>query len=76
MGLLGPTLEEPVLPAQELVGDEGGDEIEGHHFLGLCLTEPRLQDIGHAGEAELAQGVIDFDEVHIGSPVLRSIRSR
>ena len=68
--------EEPVLAAQQLVGDERGDEVDGGELLGLGLAEPGLEDVGHAGEAELAEGVIEFDEVHAGSPVLWSMRSR
>ena len=48
----------------------------GRLLLGLGLAEARFEDIGHAREAELAQGVIEFDEVHTGSPVWRSMRSR
>ena len=31
---------------------------------------------GHAGEAQLAEGLVEFDEIHDESPVLRSMRSR
>src|SRR5439155_17929164 len=75
-GLLGAALEESVLSAQELVGDEGRDEVDGRRLFGLGLAKARVQDVGHAGEPELAQRVIEFDEVHVGSPVLWSMRSR
>ena len=69
-------LEQPVLAPVEFVGDEGGDEIEGHHLLGLRLPEPRVQDGGHAGQPQLPERAIEFDEIHDGSPVVRSMRSR
>ena len=37
--------------------------------LGLRLAQARLEDVGHAGEPELAERVIEFDEIHVGSPV-------
>ena len=75
-GLLDAALEEAVLTAQQLVGDERRQQVDGSHLLGLGLPEPGFQDVGHAGEAQLAQGVIEFDEVHVWSPVLCSMRSR
>ncbi len=42
----------------------------GAELLGLGLTQASLEDVGHAGEAQLPQGAIEFDEVHAGSPVL------
>ena len=68
--------EQAILPAAEFVGDEGGDEIDGRHLLGLRLPQPRVEDRGHAGEAQLPEGAIEFDEIHYGSPVVRSMRSR
>ena len=53
----------------ELVGDERGDEVDGRQLFGLRLAQPGFEDVGHAGEAELAERVIEFDEVHVGSPV-------
>ena len=35
-----------------------------------------FQDGRHAGQAELAERAIELDEIHSGSPVLRSMRSR
>ncbi len=75
-GLLRAAGEEPVLSAQQLVGDERGDEVDGGELLGLGLTQACLEDVGHAGEAQLAQRAIEFDEVHVGSPVFWSMRSR
>ena len=71
-----PALEEPVLAAEEFVGDERGDEIDGRHLLGLRLPQAGFEDGGHAGQAELPQGAIEFDQIHWGSPVVRSMRSR
>ena len=61
-------LEEPILPAQQLVADERRDEVDGRLFLGLGLAQPRFEDVGHAGEAQLAEGAIELDEIHVGSP--------
>ena len=77
-GLLDAALEQPVLAAQELVADERGEEVDRGQRLGLGLEQPRLEDGGHAGAAELAQGALQFDEVHVGisSWVFRAMRSR
>ena len=64
--LLEAPVEEAILAAQQLVADERGDEVERRLALGLRLAEPRFEDVGHAGEAELAQRAIEFDEVHVG----------
>jgi hypothetical protein len=69
-------LEQTVLPPAQFVGDEGGDEIDGRHLLGLGLSQPRVQDRRHPGQTELAKRAIQFDEIHCGSPVVRSMRSR
>lgn len=68
--------KEPVLPALQFVTDEGGDEVERGELLGLRLTQPRFEDRRHAGEAKFSERVIEFDEIHGRSPVLRSMRSR
>ena len=34
------------------------------------------QELKSGEEAELAEGLVEFDEIHDGSPVLRSMRSR
>ena len=65
-----------LVPPDQLVADEGREEVERGEPLGLGVPEPGLQDIGHAGEAELAEGAVEFDEIHDVSPVLRSMRSR
>jgi len=75
-GLLVSPCEEAVLAALELVGDERGEQVDGGELLGLGLEQARFEDVGHAGEAQLAQRLVYFDEIHAGSPVLRSIRSR
>ena len=48
----------------------------GVSLLGLRLAQSGFEDGRHAGEAEFAERVIEFDEIHSGSPVLRSMRSR
>ena len=68
-GLLVSPGEEAVLTALELVGDERGDEVDGGHLLDLGLLQARVEDIGHAGEAQLAEGLVEFDEIHDESPV-------
>jgi hypothetical protein len=77
-GLRDAALEEPVLAAQELVLDERGEEVDGGQRRGLGLEQPRLEPGGHARAAELTQGVLQLDEVHVGisSWVLRAITSR
>ena len=71
-------LEEPILPPDELVADERGDEVERRQPLGLRLAEAGFEDVGHAGEAELAQRAVEFGEGHSGVSlsVRRSMRSR
>jgi hypothetical protein len=60
----------------ELVADERRDEVDGRQSLGLGLAQAHLEDVGHAGEAELAERAIEFDEVHAGLLGRRSMRSR
>jgi hypothetical protein len=69
-------IEQPVLAPPEFIGHEGGDEINRRHLFRLRLVETCFQDGSHAREAELAQRAIEFDQIHDGSPVVRSIRSR
>jgi hypothetical protein len=45
-------------------------------LLRLRLAQARLKDISHAGQAEFPERMIEFDEIHVGSPVVRSMRSR
>ena len=75
-GLLVSAGEQAVLAALELVGDERGEQVNRCHLLGLGLEQSGFEDVCHAGEAQLAQRLVEFDETHEGSPVLRSIRSR
>jgi len=58
-GLLGAPGEEAVLAAEELVGNERGDEVDGSHLLDLGLLEARVEYVGHTGEAELAEGLVE-----------------
>src|SRR5260370_19920754 len=77
-GLFHPAIEEPVLAALELVLDERGKEVDGGELLRLGLQQPWFEAGGHAGAAELAEGTLQLDEVHVGrsSWVLRAMRSR
>ena len=68
--------KQPVLASLQLVTDERGHQVERREFLCLGVTEPRLKDVRHAGETEFAERVIDFDEIHRRSPVLRSMSWR
>ena len=65
-GLLEAAVEQPVLAPEQLVADERGEEVDRGQLVGLGLEQPRLQAGGHAGAAELAQGALQFDEVHGG----------
>ncbi|MEO7436522.1 MAG: hypothetical protein ABI080_13675, partial [Candidatus Binatia bacterium] len=56
--------EQAILAADEFIGDEGGDEIERGLAFGLRLTEARLQGVGHAREAELTEGAVEFGQCH------------
>jgi len=40
------------------------------------LLEVCFEHVSHPGEAQLAQGVVDFDEVYERFPVLWSMRFR
>lgn len=77
-GLRDAAVEEPVLAAQELVLDERGEKVDGRQLGALGLKQARLEASGHAGAAELAEGALQFDEVHVGisSWVFRAITSR
>ena len=54
------------------------EEVERDELLRLRLEQPGLEAGGHARAAELAQGALQFDEVHVGiaSWVLRAMTSR
>jgi hypothetical protein len=69
-------LGEPILATEELVGDQRRDQIDGRHCVGPGLAAPRFEDGRHTREAEFPERVIEFDQIHRASPVLRSIRSR
>ena len=75
-GLLVPAGEQAVFAALELVGDERGEQVDRCHLLGLGLEQSGFEEVGHSGEAQLAQRLVEFDQIHVGSPVLRSIRLR
>ena len=67
-GLLVPAGEQAVVAPLELVGDERGDEIDRRERFGLGVVQARFEDIGHPGEAQFPQRLIEFDEIHTGSP--------
>src|SRR5947208_3522174 len=74
--LLQAASDESILASEQFVTHQHRDEVDGRVFLRLRLAETGLEDVGHAGEAKFPKGVIEFDEIHVGSPVWRSIRSR
>lgn len=71
-----PPVKQPVLPALQLVADERGHEIERGQFFRLRVAEAGLEDVRHPREAQFPKGVIEFDEIHGRSLVLRLMRSR
>jgi hypothetical protein len=76
-GLLDAAGEQAVLAAEELVADERGEEVDGRQLGGLGLEQAGLEAGGHAGAAELAEGALQFDEVHgAASWAFRAMRSR
>jgi hypothetical protein len=66
-GVLDPALKESVLALQELVLDEGGEEVDRGQVLGLGLEEAAFEASGQAGAAELAEGALQFEERHVGT---------
>jgi hypothetical protein len=66
-GVLDAALEQPVLPLQELVLDEGREEVDRDQLLRLGLEEPAFEAGGHARAAELPEGALQFDERHEGT---------
>src|SRR5437899_8679273 len=75
--LLQVPFEEPILPADELVLDEAREEIDGGQLLGLRLEQADLQPGRDARAAELAQGALQFDDVHeVTSWIFRAMTSR
>ncbi len=76
-GLLDAAGEQAVLAAEELVADERGEEVDGRQLGGLGFEQAGLEAGGHARAAELAQGALQFDEVHAGASwVFRAMMSR
>jgi hypothetical protein len=76
-GELHPAFEKPILPAEQFVLHEPGEEIDGGEFLGLRFEQAGLEPGGDAGAAELAQGTLQFDDVHgRTSSVFRATTSR
>src|SRR5712691_10130028 len=76
-GQLHPALEEPILAPDQLVLDEAREEIDRGQLLGLGLEEARLEPGGQTGAAELAQGALQFDDIHgVTSWVFRAMTSR
>src|SRR5881628_494357 len=64
LGLLEAAGEEAVGAVGELVLDEEREEVGGGAVIGLSLDEPGVEALGHAAEAELAEGAEEFRELH------------
>jgi hypothetical protein len=65
--LLEPAFQEPVLALEELVLDEGGEEVDRGELLGLGLEQAAFETSGHARAPELAEGALEFGERHVGT---------
>jgi hypothetical protein len=57
-------LQEAILAAEQFVLDQAREEVEGGELLGLRLEEARFEAGRDARAAELAQGALQFDDVH------------
>ena len=66
-GLLEAPLEESVLAFEQLVLDEGRQEVDRGQPLRLSLEEPAFETGRHARAAKLAEGALEFDERHVGT---------
>jgi hypothetical protein len=76
-GEFEPAFEEPVLATDEFVLDEARDEVDRRQLLGLRFDEAGFEGGGDAGAPELAQGALQFDDVHgVTSWVFRAMTSR
>lgn len=63
-GLFAASFQQTVGAAGEFVRDQAGEQIDGRHGFGLRLMQARFQHLGHAAQAELPQGALEFDKVH------------
>ena len=75
-GQFVPAREKSIFTPTQLVRDERRDEIERGQPFGLSVAQPRLEDIGHAGEPEFTKRTIELDERHSEPHVFWSMRSR
>ena len=62
--LLVAPVQQALTAAGEFIGDQDGDQVDGGHVLRLCLQQACFQHCGHAAQAQLHQGAIQFDQVH------------
>jgi hypothetical protein len=58
------SLQQPLAAAGQFIGDQRGDQVDGRHVLRLRLQQARFHHGGHAAQAQLHQGAIEFDQVH------------
>ena len=88
LGLLDAPREQTVGAPGELVGDQGGEEVEMGEWSALGFEDAGLEALGHGAEAQLVEGALNLGDVHGVSSsglvvvvvvvvvVMRSIRSR
>src|SRR5271167_72680 len=77
--LLVASFQEPLAAAGKFVRDQDGDQVNGRHVFRLRLQKTSFHHCGHAAQAQLYQGAMEFDQVHgLGSSKLMRcwIRSR
>ena len=74
-GLHATPFEQAILPTLQFITHEHRDEVEWGQAFRLRMAEAHVEDVGHAGEAQFAECLIKFGDVHAVAP-LRSIRSR
>ena len=73
---LDPTaFEQAILPTLQFIADQHRDEVEWGQSFRLRMAEAHVEDVGHAGESQFAECLIEFGDIHAVAP-LRSIRSR
>ena len=55
-----PAFEQPILSAWQLIVDEHGDQVERREPLRVRVAQPRVEHVGHAGEAERPERAVEF----------------
>jgi hypothetical protein len=65
LGLLVTTIQQPLAATGKFVRDQDGDQVDRCHGLGLRLQQTGFHHCGHAAQAQLHQGTIEFYQVWI-----------